>query len=194
MNFPPVHRVVTGHRVDGSAYAFSDGPLATVTELTAVPGTIFHEVWSTTGTPAPVDNQQDPTIGPLCLPPPINGTRIRFVDIPPDTPESLRHAKENAGSAFSQLGDPTASTGRLNAPHPLMHRTETIDYGVVIDGEITLVLDEGEVQLRPGSVVIQRGTNHAWANRSGRPCRMLFVLVDGRYDATISDSFALHRS
>ncbi len=67
-----------------------------------------------------------------------------------------------------------------------MHRTESVDYGVVIEGECTLVLDEGEVALRPGSVVVQRGTNHAWANRSGRPCRMLFVLVDGRYDSGIA--------
>ena len=67
-----------------------------------------------------------------------------------------------------------------------MHRTESVDYGVVIEGECTLVLDEGEVPLRPGSVVVQRGTNHAWANRSGRPCRMLFVLVDGRYEAELA--------
>jgi uncharacterized cupin superfamily protein len=67
-----------------------------------------------------------------------------------------------------------------------MHRTESVDYGVVIEGEMTLVLDDSEVVLRPGSVVVQRGTNHAWANRSGRVCRMLFVLVDGRYDPAIA--------
>ncbi|MEG1326124.1 MAG: cupin domain-containing protein, partial [Janthinobacterium sp.] len=69
-----------------------------------------------------------------------------------------------------------------HSPHPLMHRTESIDYGVVIDGELTLVLDEGEVLLQAGSVVVQRGTNHAWANRSGRTCRMLFVLIAGQYE------------
>ncbi len=63
-----------------------------------------------------------------------------------------------------------------------MHRTESVDYGVVIEGELTLVLDDSEVLLKPGSVVVQRGTNHAWANRSGQPCRMLFVLVDGQYE------------
>jgi len=71
-----------------------------------------------------------------------------------------------------------------------MHRTESIDYGVVIDGEMTLVLDDSEVLLKPGSVVIQRGTNHAWANRSGRPCRMLFVLIDGAYDPSIAEALA----
>ena len=67
-----------------------------------------------------------------------------------------------------------------------MHRTESIDYGIVIEGEMTLVLDDSAVDLKPGSVVIQRGTNHAWANRSGEPCRMLFILVDGQYAPEIA--------
>ena len=66
-----------------------------------------------------------------------------------------------------------------------MHRTESVDYGVVISGEMTLILDKGETLLREGDVVIQRGTNHAWANRSGKPCRMLFILVDGRFEPGI---------
>jgi uncharacterized cupin superfamily protein len=91
-------------------------------------------------------------------------------------------------AAFSETGDANVSTVQGDSPHPLMHRTESIDYGVVIDGEMTLILDEGEVMLAPGSVVIQRGTNHAWANRSNRICRMLFVLVDGTYDGAISEA------
>jgi uncharacterized cupin superfamily protein len=67
-----------------------------------------------------------------------------------------------------------------------MHRTETVDYGVVMEGEIVLVLDDSEVALKRGGVVIQRGTNHAWANRSDRVCRMLFVLVDGQFDPSIA--------
>jgi quercetin dioxygenase-like cupin family protein len=66
-----------------------------------------------------------------------------------------------------------------------MHRTESVDYGIVISGEITLVLDKGETLLKQGDVVIQRGTNHAWANKSGKPCRMLFILVDGKFDPEI---------
>ena len=62
----------------------SDGPLPKVVELAAIPGTVFHEVWSTQGAPAPVDNGPDPTLGPVTLPPPAGGTRIRFVDIPPE--------------------------------------------------------------------------------------------------------------
>lgn len=190
MTFPPIHRVVTGHGADGRAIVASDGPLPTVVEIQAIPGTVFHEVWETGATPAPVDNGADPTIGPLKLPPPKQGTRIRFVDIPPDTEDFLAKGAARMKDAFTQAGDAAASTVRRDSPHPLMHRTESIDYGIVIDGEMTLVLDDGEVLLKRGSVVVQRGTNHAWANRSGRPCRMLFVLVDGAYEPTIAAALA----
>lgn len=190
MNFPTIHRVVTGHAADGRAIVASDGPLPSVVEIAAIPGTVFHEVWSTTGAPAPVDNGADPTPGALMLPPPRLGTRIRFVDIPPDTAEFLAHGAAKMKDAFAQIGDEKASTVREHSPHPLMHRTESVDYGIVIEGEMTLVLDDSEVLLKPGSVVVQRGTNHAWANRSGRPCRMLFVLVDGRYDPAIASALA----
>ena len=190
MTFPTIHRVVTGHDAHGRAVAVSDGPLPMVVEITAIPGTVFHEVWSTQGTPAPVDNGADPSLGPLTLPPPKHGTRIRFVDIPPDTPEFLTQGTAKMNEAFTQIGDAAASTVKPNSPHPLMHRTESVDYGIVIEGELTLVLDDSEVQLKQGSVVVQRGTNHAWANRSGKPCRMLFVLVDGQFDPAIAAALA----
>ena len=192
MSFPPIYRVVTGHNLDGQAVIVSSGALPTVVEVAAIPGTVFHEVWSTSGSPAAVDNGPDPTLGGLMLPPPAQGTRIRFVDIPPDTPEFLAQGATRMQAAFSQIGDVDASTVKADSPHPLMHRTESVDYGVVIEGELTLVLDQGEVQLKPGSVVVQRGTNHAWANRSGKPCRMLFVLVAGRYAPELSASADHH--
>lgn len=187
MSLRPIRRVVTGHDADGQAIIAADGRLPTVVELSVVPGTIFHEVWSTQGSPARIDNGPDPSIGPIQLPPPRHGTRIRFVDIPPDTEDFLRHGTEKMKDAFHQIGDAGASTVKAGSPHPLMHRTETIDYGIVIAGEITLVLDNGETLLKEGDVVIQRGTNHAWANRSGKPCRMLFILVDGIFDPALPD-------
>jgi uncharacterized cupin superfamily protein len=66
-----------------------------------------------------------------------------------------------------------------------MHRTETIDYGIVIEGEIVLILDEGETTVRAGEIVIQRGTNHGWANRTDRNCRIVFILIDGEFDDTL---------
>ncbi|MBK6864636.1 MAG: cupin domain-containing protein [Ideonella sp.] len=190
MTLPPIRRVVTGHDADGKAIVASDGALPVVAEIAAIAGTVFHEVWSTSGAPAPVDNGADPTLGPLRLAPPKLGTRIRFVDIPPDTAELLAQGASRMKEAFAQIGDAQASTVTAHSPHPLMHRTESVDYGIVIDGELTLVLDDSEVALGPGSVVVQRGTNHAWANRSGRPCRMLFILVDGRYDAPLAAALA----
>jgi uncharacterized cupin superfamily protein len=66
-----------------------------------------------------------------------------------------------------------------------MHRTETVDYTVCLEGEIVMVLDDSEVLIRHGDSVIQRGTNHAWSNRSNAVCRMMFVLVDGTFEADI---------
>ena len=186
MSFPPIRRVVTGHDARGVAGVASDGFLPTVVELAHIPGTVFHEVWSTEGSPTPVGNGPDPSVGPLRLPPPKLGTRIRFVDIPPDTEEFLRQGAAEMHAAFEEIGDAAASTVGADSPHPLMHRTESIDYGIVISGEMTLVLDKDETLLEAGDVVVQRGTNHAWANRSGKPCRMLFILVDGKYDQDIS--------
>jgi mannose-6-phosphate isomerase-like protein (cupin superfamily) len=190
MTFPSIHRVVTGHDAQGNAVIASSGPLPVVAELNAIPGTVFHEVWATTGAPVRVDNGPDPTSGPLTLPPPTEGTRCRFVDIPPDSEELFTRSPDQLRAGFSEIGDTAASTADRGAPHPLMHRTESVDYGVVMEGEVTLVLDEGEVRLRAGSVVVQRGTNHAWANRSGGPCRMLFVLIDGGYDPVIGQALA----
>ncbi len=189
-----VFRVVTGHDESGKAVVVTKGALPTVAEVSAIPGTIFHEVWNTTATPVRIAaTEPEPTLGPLKLPPPPQGTRIRFVDIPPDTEEFLLHGHARMRQAFTQVGDTHASTVRVNSPHPLMHRTESVDYGVIMEGEIVLVLDNSEVPLKRGEVVIQRGTNHAWANRSGKPCRMLFMLVDGKYEPAVASAIARHK-
>lgn len=187
-SFPDITRIVTGHAPDGRSILEQVGPLDTVVEVAAIPGTVFHEVWATLESPARLVNGEGTALSPLTLPPPQGGTRIRFVDIPPDTDDFLKTGAGRMSEAFEQIGDKAASTVTQGSPHPLMHRTESIDYGIVIEGEMTLVLDDGEVALRPGSVVIQRGTNHAWANRSGKMCRMLFVLISGQYDSDVAES------
>jgi mannose-6-phosphate isomerase-like protein (cupin superfamily) len=131
-------------------------------------------------------------VGPLVLPPPKHGTRIRYVDIPPDTKEFLEKGAERMNAAFTQIGDAKASTVNKDSPHPLMHRTESVDYGVVIAGAIVLILDDSEVALKTGDVVIQRGTNHAWANRTSEMCRMLFMLVDGEFEPALQAVFKPH--
>ena len=139
--------------------------------------------------PAPVDNGADPSTGPTMHGPPKNGTRIRFVDLPPDA-SYLAEAASRMKDLFAEVNDTEGLTVKADSPHPMMHRSEAVDYGIVIEGEIFLVLDDSEVLLRPGSVVVQRGTNHAWANRSGRPCRMLFVQIDGRYEPALAAALA----
>lgn len=185
MSFIPIRRVVTGHDANGKAVVALDGSLPNIVEMQALPGMVFHEVWATTGTPAPVDNGDDPTLGPQSHSAPPNGTRIRFVDIPADSEEFTNAAQMK--QLFDEVDNAEGFTTRADSPHPMMHRTESIDYGVVVEGELVLVLDDTEVHLKPGSVVIQRGTNHAWSNRSGKPCRMLFIQIDGRYDRRIAD-------
>jgi hypothetical protein len=101
---------------------------------------------------------------PLVLPPPKHGTRIRFVDIPPDTEEYLAHGASRMQDAFSEIGDAAASTVKANSPHPLMHRTESVDYGIVIEGELTLVLDDSK-----SSSKRQRGNPARHQPRLGQP-------------------------
>jgi mannose-6-phosphate isomerase-like protein (cupin superfamily) len=87
-----------------------------------------------------------------------------------------------ARATFATLGAGHAPVAAENPPHPLMHRTKTIDYAIVLSGEIYMVLDDSEVFLQAGDTIIQRGTNHAWSNRSEEPCVIAFVLIDGEFD------------
>jgi mannose-6-phosphate isomerase-like protein (cupin superfamily) len=189
MSLPPIHRVVTGHDRDGKAIVASNGPLSTIRALESIPGMIFHEVWETRGAPAPVDNCPDPTGGPLSHQAPKNGALMRFVDFPPDS-SYLAQADARMKDLFKEVNDVTALTVTPDSPHPMMHRSEALDYGIVIEGEMTLVLDDSEVLLKPGSVVVQRGTNHAWANRTGKVCRMLYVQINGQYEPSIAAALA----
>jgi len=188
MNLPQriPRRIVTGHDHEGKAIIISDAPPPS--HLVGGPGgAVFFEVWHTLQTPALIEARPDePDEKSLTLPPPANGTRIRIIDFPPEGEAIRRLTGADASATFRSMGDEKASTSGEGAPHPLMHRTETLDYGIVLEGEMTLVLDLGETVIRAGDVVIQAGTNHAWANRSGRICRMAFVLIGGQFADGVS--------
>ncbi|CAN5630834.1 cupin domain-containing protein [soil metagenome] len=177
-----IRRVVTGHDSRGRAVVTSDGLAPNVIAHPHRPGYFSTQLWTTFATPAPIGNETDPTAaGKLPLSPPKNGSVIRVVDFPPE-PDSIRTLDgEQAAAAFAAIGGHDASTFQAGAKHPFMHRTESMDYGLVLSGQIHLVLDDSETLLSAGDVVIQRGTNHAWSNRSGAHCQMLFVLIDGRF-------------
>lgn len=166
MELTPIHRVVTGYSADGRSIVSAEGVPPTVLQVPEVPGTSIYEIWSTAVFPVPIDNGADPTVGSAALLPGKSGTCIRVVDMPPD----------------DASGAPAAVAS--------LHRTETVDYIVVLTGELTMILDDAEVRLRPGSVVVQRGTNHAWANRTGETCRVLFVMLDGQFEPALASILA----
>ena len=119
-----------------------------------------------------------------CCRRPKNGTRLRIIDFPPEGDQIRKLSGAEAAATFKSMGDERASSA-AGAPHPLMHRTQTIDYGIVLEGEMTLMLDRSETTIQAGDIIIQLGTNHAWSNRSGKYCRMAFILIDGQYTNTI---------
>lgn len=183
---PGFKRVVTGHSEQGLAVVATCGPTPNNFPLKAVPGTVFYEVWNSGDSPAPLDNADDPTNKPLQLSPTPLGSLIRVVDIPPDSVQN-QVSTDDAAAAFAEIGEAHAGTGQADAKHKLMHRTETLDYGIVTEGEVWLVLDGEEVHLNRGDIVVQRGTNHAWSNRTDKMARMVFILLDGRYVAELAE-------
>lgn len=183
---PPFKRVVTGHDIGGSAFAALVGTVPHSFALAAVPGTVFHEVWNSSASPVVLDNGGDPTGRPLQLSPDPLGSVIRVVDIPPDNLQAPISA-QHAAAVFAEIGQASAGTASANARHSLMHRTQTLDYGIVTEGEVWLVLESEDVLLRRGDVVVQRGTNHAWSNRTDSMARMVFILLDGRYTPALQE-------
>ncbi|SHG24991.1 Cupin domain-containing protein [Kaistia soli DSM 19436] len=174
-------RIVTGHDEVGRAVILSDAPPTRSVLVGGPGGATFFEIWNTGAAPPPIlRHEAEPDENGLVLAPPTNGTRIRIIDFPPEGDAIRLLGAAGAQAAFGAMGGGDASRFKTGA-HPLMHRTETIDYGIVLDGEMTLVLDASETLLHAGDVVIQRGTSHAWSNRSDTVCRMAFVLIDGRY-------------
>lgn len=173
----PVRRVVTGHGPDGRSRIIEDGASPAVKVVPERPGYRVTNLWATHGSPAMIDDLDRIAETRGVMPPP-GGTVLRIIDFPPepaDRAERDRMLRATFGGLYRDA-DHRPDDGR----HPGMHVTETVDYAIVIDGEITAVLDDAETVLGAGDVLVQRGTNHAWSNRSARPCRVAFVLVDGR--------------
>jgi hypothetical protein len=149
-------RVVTGHDAAGKSVVLSDGmpPQDHPMQGTAI-GADFIEIWNTPeATPTLTSAPEgEPTLRPFTIMPP-SGHLIRIIDIYPP---------------------------HLGGQRTVMHRTRTLDYAVVIEGEIVLVLSDSEVVLGPGEVVVQRGTDHAWENRTDEVTRMAFFHIAGEF-------------
>ena len=182
-----IRRVITGHDADGKAVVISDAPAPAVRTNPLRPGHMSIDMWKTTSTPVVVRAQmEDPTGGPKQIHPLPGGTVFRISELAPE-PEAVRNLDpDSAREVFKAMGNAGAATFGRGGRHPMMHRTETLDYAVVLEGSVTMVLDDQDVELSAGDVVIQCGTNHAWSNRSGKPCRMLYVLIDGSFDPVLA--------
>lgn len=180
MEVREVRRIVTGHDAAGRATVISDAPCPHVRVSPQRGGVAYTNLWQTDRMPVPIHGSADPVTDAMNLEPPPNGTNLRLVEFEPEGPHLAGATAEAARTAFAAMGGAAhALTQRAEARHPWMHRTKSVDYGIVLSGEIYLVLDDRDVLMRAGDVCVQRGTNYAWSNRSETNCVMAFVLIDG---------------
>jgi mannose-6-phosphate isomerase-like protein (cupin superfamily) len=162
-----VRRIVTGHDDKGRSVIVSD--------TTAQMERPLHELWVTHG-PARVGGSPELKALPTDLEPPDGGTLIRFVRFEPTQGRSPAEMETLYAAVFASVN---ASHTRVDTRrHPAMHKTKSLDYGIVLAGRIKLLLDDGEVELQPFDVVVQRGTNHGWTNPGPEPALMAFILID----------------
>ena len=169
-----MRRVITGHDNDGKSIVVLDGPPAC--SIGEDVGGLF-ELWNTDGNPINTKDRIDRADSEIILSPPINGSKFRYFQINP-TPEGVLMdvMQDMAAEAFKKIG---ASHHRVDtSKHPAMHKTDTIDYIILLKGDVTLILDQEEVDIKPHDVVVQRGTNHAWVNNGNEPALLIAILID----------------
>ena len=173
----PARRIVCLDREPGKSTLLSDGPSPDVRIDPARPGYASQRMWVTDGTPAKI------VLETLHLPhtiePPANGSVLNVVTFPPDARWSGKVGAREVEAFFRSMGSPRASTYSPQAPHPYMQKTRTLEFGIVLEGEIVLVLDTQEVKVKAGDFVVQRGTNHAWSNRTNKPAVVAIASHDG---------------
>ena len=169
-----LRRIITGHNDQGKSVIMIDGPPSR--HIGEDEGGLY-EIWNTNGLEIETMDPSDRADIDIILSPQENGTKFRYFAINP-TPEGIPQEKfeEAVTRAFEKMG---ASHERVDTSrHPAMHKTKTIDYIILLKGDVTLLLDEGEVRLEPFNVVVQRGTNHAWVNNGNEPALLIAVLID----------------
>lgn len=177
MNLPPIRRVVTGDDAQGASSIVADGPSPAVRLVPERPGYRVTNLWCTQASPASV-HAPDRIAEHQGVAPPPGGTVLRIIDFPPE-PKDPQVLEQMLHATFGSMYR-DAQHAPKPGEHPGMHRTATVDYALMLEGELVAIMDKGETTLRAGDVLIQRGTNHAWANRSGQAARVAFILVDGK--------------
>jgi mannose-6-phosphate isomerase-like protein (cupin superfamily) len=177
-----VRRVVTGVNRKGESVVVSDGlpPRSVTLELTG--GKKMTDLWHLGSRPQSPTDGGDLDHNANLVPPP-GGTHWRIAEFPPDSAVPRdRDANDVAAEVSEKVPDWLA---HVDSTRPGMHQTPTIDFGIVLSGEIWLELDDANVHLKPGDCVVQRGTMHAWRNRSDKPCVMSFILIDASPEGTV---------
>lgn len=164
-------RIIADHDENGNAIIVEDG-FAPNVKVRAAGNLTSTLLWVTEQTPADLESREDPTLGDRAVAPPFNGSILRIVDFPPAT--DAGPVDNSAMLKEMGISESSGSPPR----HASMHRTRSIDYAIVLEGEIDMLLDDSEVHLRAGDVLIQKATNHAWVNNSSANCRIAFVLID----------------
>ena len=172
---PPARRILTGVNAAGQSYIAEDGPSPAILTMDERPGYQNANLWRTFGPDASVDAPDTVTQHSGVLPP-SKGTVIRVIDIPPESPDPEAR-RRTAEAVFKNMFN-DANHNPDHARHPGMHTTDTIDYAILLQGELVAVMDEDETLMKAGDVLVQRGTSHAWANRSNEMARICFVLTD----------------
>ncbi len=172
-------RIVTTHDNSGKAVVLFDGanPHKVVRQPT---GLVSRVIWSTDATPADMTGAADRGAAKVGISPPPGGSVFRIVDFPPTSAE-MEKLDPSFMAKFVGHGHDDHAGSKFRAPrHPFMHRTKSLDYAIVLSGEIDMLLDDSEVHCTAGDVIIQQGTNHAWVNRGKETCRIAFVLIDAK--------------
>lgn len=180
MDIRPIRVVITGNDEDGQAFVTSDEPASEVFHREHRP-VALTDLWQIPSVPAPIDSDgRLALMEPFALAPDRGGVKLRVVQFDPE-PEHT-NTRDDGQNVFAEMG--AGDEHVANSRHPYMHRTETVDFGLVLQGSITMLLDHEDVEVSAGDVVIQRGTNHAWSNRGTEPCLIAFVLVDAANGTT----------
>jgi len=175
----PVRRIVTGHNDDGKSIVLQDGPSPHVLENPTQEGRGLTDLWRSFATPADNSGNDDAADTQVTLSPPGNGSVFRFFQIRPAAWDAQMSNEERAkrdAENFAKMGA-TGAHDSASSQHG-MHKTDTVDYIILLSGQVSLILDEGEVAMESMDVVIQRGTNHAWVNHGNEPAILAGIFID----------------
>jgi hypothetical protein len=169
-------RIVTGHDSDGNSIILSDAMAPNLVQPDATPNMAMIDLWETASTPASNAGIADAADRKMPLSPPKGGTIFRILVLPPEKERDF----SKVGQVFAQWGEKhvLSQKPKKEKRYPTFHETNTIDYAIVLEGEVWALMDIGETLMKTGDILIQRGTHHAFANRSDKPVRIAFVLID----------------